>query len=272
MNHYFEGYYFKHQQKGPGGRTLCIIVGYADKERFIQIITEDFSAKVPFTNENYFSENGIRLNIKTPQLTLTGRIGYWNLTPIKYDIMGPFRHLPMECRHGIVSMYHRLDGKVRLNGEVIDFTNGIGYLENDSGRSFPSSYIWIQANDFSKPGCSVMASVARIPFCGMHFRGCICVVKYEGREYRLATYLGVRVVLCTKNRIILKQGKYLLEIRVKNQNGRRLRAPVNGEMSRMIWETTACPAEFTFYINGKCRFSLRTERASFECEMKGNVL
>lgn len=267
MKHYFEGYYFKHQQKGADGRTLSIIVGYADKERFIQIITDDFSAKVPFTKENYFSENGIRLNIKTPQITLTGEIRYWNPTPVKYDIMGPFRYFPMECRHGVVSMYHRLSGKVRLNGEVIDFTNGIGYLESDRGRSFPSSYVWIQANDFAKPGCSIMASVARIPVCGFHFRGCICVVKYEGREYRFATYLGVRVVLCTKNRIILKQGKYLLEIRVKNQHARRLNAPVKGQMSRRVLETASCPAEFKLYVRGKCKFCLRTQRASFECEM-----
>ena len=77
--------------------------------------------------------------------------------------MGPFKYFPMECRHGIISMRHTLEGRLKLNGKEIDFTNGLGYIEKDSGRSFPSSYVWVQANDFDEP-CSIMASVADIPF------------------------------------------------------------------------------------------------------------
>lgn len=264
VRQHFAGYYFKHQK---GDHTLCIIAGCTNKEQFIQVITEEFSVEVPYSEGNYFSRKGIRLNIQTPQITLTGTIRYVGLSPIKYDIMGPFSCFPMECRHGIVSMNHQLNGKVVLNGDVIDFTGGVGYIENDSGCSFPASYIWVQANDFQKQKCSIMAAVATIPFCGFRFRGCICVIQYKGREYRLATYLGVRVILCTKNRILLKQGKYFLEIRIKGRNAKSLSAPKNGDMMRTIWECAACPAEFIFYERGKCVFRLRSERASFEWEM-----
>lgn len=263
MKHYFDGYYFKHQKDG---QTLCIIVGCADGKMFIQVITGDFSAEIPLMKGNHFSRKGIRLNIQTPELSLTGVIRYRNLSPIKYDIMGPFRFFPMECRHGIISMYHHIDGKVRLNGDEIDFTDGVGYIEKDSGHSFPSSYVWVQANDFKELECSIMASVADIPFCGLHFRGCICVIWYQGREYRLATYLGARVLLCTKERILLKQGKYLLDIRVESQGARALSAPQNGKMTRMIREAAACPAEFRFYIEGKCVFHLYSKSAGFEYE------
>lgn len=263
MRNYFDGYYFKHQKCG---HTLCVIAGYAGEESFIQIITNDFSVKVPFSEGNYFSREGIKLNIQTPQISLSGSVRYRNLTPIKYDIMGPFRFFPMECRHGIISMYHRLDGKVRLNGEVMDFTNGVGYIEKDSGRSFPSSYVWVQANDFPKQKCSIMAAVANIPFCGLHFQGCICVVRYKEREYRFATYLGVRVLLCTRNRILLKQGKYLLEIRIKDRCARKLSAPQKGKMTRMIREAADCPAEFILYKENRCIFHLYSQHASFEYE------
>lgn len=264
----FDGYYFKHQK---GNKTLCIIVGESDSEQFIQVITNDFSEKVPFTRGNTFSRKGIALNIDTPRLSLAGKLRYVGLSSIKYDIMGPFKLFPMECSHGIISMYHRLDGRVVLNGEIIDFTDGIGYIEKDGGCSFPSSYMWIQANDFLSP-CSIMAAVADIPFYGINFRGCICIIQYMGREYRLATYLGVRVLLCTRNRLILEQGRYRLEVRVGDTGGHELSAPVNGQMTRTILESASCPAEFIFRIRKKTILHLYSRHASFEYEGENRKL
>lgn len=262
MKNYFEGYYLKHQKDD---NTLCIIVGKSNSENFIQVITDKFSKKFPLTKGNKFSSKGSILNIQTENFSLIGEIRYKNLSPIKYDIMGPFKFFSMECSHGIVSMHHELQGEVELNGEVIDFTGGVGYIEKDSGHSFPSSYVWIQANDFPCE-CSIMASIATIPFCKMHFRGCICVIKYKGKEYRLATYCGVRVITCTPDCIVLKQGKYRLEIRIKNNNSHRLSAPKDGEMTRTILESASCQAKFCFYKRGKQVFRLFSEHTGFEYE------
>jgi hypothetical protein len=81
----------------------------------------------------------------------------------------------MECHHGIVSMKHDVQGKVAFNGEEMDFNDGVGYIETDSGVSFPEGYTWIHSNDFNE-NCSIMAAVAKIPFLKRHFWGCICVV------------------------------------------------------------------------------------------------
>lgn len=262
MKPHFKGYYYKHQN---GPHTLCVIVGRCRTEQFIQIITENFSAEVPFTNENIFTRQGIHLKIQTDEISLKGSIRYHTLTPIQYDIMGPFRFFSMECRHGIISMRHCLEGQVVLNGEKIDFTGGTGYIEMDSGDSFPSSYTWIQANQFSEP-CSIMASVANIPFLGLHFPGCICVIQYKCREYRLATYLGVRILLCAQDRILLKQGRYILDVQIILRNAKELKAPRKDGMTRTILEAAACDAEFRFYENGKLLFHLRSRQTSFECE------
>lgn len=226
-----------------------------------------FFRKSPLYEKEPVFKKGVVLDIQTPKLSLKGKIRYGALAPIKYDIMGPFRFFPMECSHGIVSMHHRLEGRVRLNGEIIDFTGGKGYIEKDSGCSFPSEYVWIQANDFQEP-CAVMAAVASIPFYGLNFRGCICIIQYRGREYRLATYLGVRVIECTKSRIVLKQGKYRLEIQIKENSGHLLDAPEKGEMVRCIRESAVCFAEFRFYLKERIIFHLSTCHASFEYEMK----
>lgn len=264
MREYFYGQYFKHQKDD---RTLSLIVGRTRRERFIQVITDGYSVTVPFEKGNHFSNRRITLHLQTPVLSLRGTIRYGRLSPIAYDIMGPFRFFPMECRHGVISMRHRLTGCLILNGETLDFTGGLGYMEMDSGRSFPSSYTWVQANDLPQKG-SVMAAVADIPFCGLHFRGCICIIQYRGMEYRLATYLGVRVLLCTPERIILKQGPYRLDIRIKDaaKKSRPLSAPQGGRMSRTILETVSCPAEFHFTVRGKTLFHLSSRHTSFEYE------
>ena len=79
-NNYFEGFYFKHQK---GENTLCIIVGKAGANEFIQVITNDNSWYVPYIKGNSFTPEGIKLNIKTDELTLAGEIAYHDLSPIK---------------------------------------------------------------------------------------------------------------------------------------------------------------------------------------------
>lgn len=277
MEKYFEGYYFRNQKDD---HTLCVIAGHSHEKKFIQIITNDFSAEFPFTKGNFFWEKGFCLDLHTSEMTIKGSIQYGEFSPIRYDIMGPFVCLPMECRHGIVSMRHSLKGSICINGETWDFADGVGYIEKDSGYSFPSSYLWIQANDFFEPA-AVMAAVAEIPMGTalfgnrklaerlnrwLRFRGCICVIQYRGREYRLASYLGVRVRLCTRERVVLTQGKYRLEIRVKNSRAYGLSAPRQGAMTRIVREAAACPAEFRFYVRGEQLFCLRTKNAAFEWE------
>ena len=59
--------------------------------------------------------------------------------------MGPFSYIPgMECRHAVYSMKHTVNGEIRVNEQIIRFKNDMGYMEGDSGTSFPDRYIWTQ--------------------------------------------------------------------------------------------------------------------------------
>ena len=262
MSNRFEGCYYKNQKNND---TLCFIVGRSKSEEFIQILTNDAVYQVPFIGDNHFSNKGVKLDIHAENVTLKGEIAYGELTPVKYDIMGSFARLPMECRHGIISMRHTLLGEVVINGKTIDFSGGLGYIERDAGRSFPKSYVWVQSNDFKEP-CSVFASVATIPFLFFHFVGTVAVVMYAGKEYRFATYLGAKVLACTENQVILKQGKQQLEIRIRPDAGMQLAAPDNGEMTRTILENPSCFANFKFYIEDALIFDLNSDHTSFEYE------
>ena len=271
----FEGWYYKQQ---ANGKTLAIIPGKANDGAFVQIITDNQSFNIPFNlseyrksnilriGENEFSNIGIKLNIKRDDISVFGELKYSHLTPIHGDIMGIFRFFPMECRHGIISMKHDVDGEIILNVEKFSFNNGVGYIETDSGCSFPESYSWVHNNDF-KENCSIMASVAKIPFAGLRLWGCICVVWLDGKEYRLATYNGAKILRCEHGTIELKQGKYHFTVKVNQQNAHSLAAPTLGTMRRLIKESASCPAEFTFTENGRTIFSGESNSASYEYVM-----
>jgi len=275
MSGRFEGWYYKHQSNG---KTLALIPGKADSGAFVQVVTDNRAYNIPYALNEYrtdgdvlrvgnseFSKSGVTLDVQHSELTLSGEIKYSDLTPIHNDIMGPFQFFPMECRHGIISMNHTLHGSVTLNGEICDFTDGRGYIESDSGRSFPSGYTWVQCNDFKN--CSIVAAVARIPFYGLKFWGCICVVHLNGREYRLATYNGVKIVRCEQGIIELKRGKYRLIVEIDAKVGHMLPAPRFGKMSHAICESLSCPARFRFMEENRVLFDGKSDYASYEYEM-----
>ena len=105
--------------------------------------------------------------------------------------MGPFAYIPgMECRHAVYSMKHTVNGELRVNDQIFRFENDMGYMEGDSGTSFPDRYIWTQ--HFIPEG-SVMLAAASIPLAGIRFTGTVGFLFYRNREYRFATYLGASV-------------------------------------------------------------------------------
>ena len=78
-----------------------------------------------------------------------------------------------------------------------------------------------------------MVSVADIPLAGCHFPGCIAFVYFGGKEYRLATYLGVKILRFGEREVLLKQGNMLLYLRVQGHGGQKLKAPEKGSMDRL---------------------------------------
>ncbi|WP_300382157.1 tocopherol cyclase family protein [Clostridium sp.] len=279
---FFEGWYFKHQYENL---NIAFIPGInidksGIKYSFIQVITDnnsyyikydynDFSSSKDKLNvkikNNIFTEKGVIIDIVHKDIVINGELNYEYITPIKYDIMGPFSLLPfMECNHGVISLNHKVNGKLNINNEELIIKDGNGYIEKDWGSSFPKSYLWIQSNDFKEGKASIMVSIADIPLSKFKFKGCIAVVFYEGKEYRLSTYNGVRILSYNENGLIIKRGKYKLEIEIKENYAQKLLAPNYGEMIRTVYENISCKAKFKFYIKDTKLFELKSDNTSFE--------
>ncbi len=292
---FFEGWYFKHRH---GEKVFALIPGMSinkhnRKTAFVQVISNDHSTFItyPFrefsvdmqsqtirVGKNIFSKQGIILDIDTPRFTAKGALLYSGIRELKTNvyapsIMGPFSYLPfMECYHGILSLNHQVNGTLQWNGEEVVFTGDSGYIEKDWGKSFPKNWVWVQCNHFyNHPGASAMLSIAHIPFLGTHFQGILFVLDLGGnldKQYKLATYYGAK---CTRLKacngqiqIRVKQGDLLLDITVKNYNGHELKAPMLGNMERIIKETPACDCHLRLSQNGRIIFEDNGSNAGFE--------
>ncbi len=277
---YFEGWYFKCQARD--GYAIALIPAFhirknGDKSASIQVITEDqawwleYSASLFESSHsslgikidgNYFSEDGLLLDVEQAGLSLHGKVSFGPFRPLCSDIMGPFHWLSnMECAHTVISMGHALQGQLELNGRVLDLRGGTGYIEADRGRSFPTAYLWTQCvwND-----CSLMLSIATVPLGRLHFTGCICALVLNGQEYRIATYRGVRIQHWSPKGAILRQGKYRLKVELLAQKAQPLRAPADGDMSRTIHESLCAKVRCRFWHGKKLLLDHIDDHAGFE--------
>ncbi len=266
---YFEGWYYK-QVTADEKNTVSFIPGVNFDEfgakSFIQCLhynenneltaymidypIEAFSTKEKHFSvsigKSKFSLDNIVLDIQSENLEVTGSVKLMGLTHIETsclnpNIMGFFSYIPfMECKHGLISMCHHLSGSLYINGAVIDFAGGKGYIEKDWGKSFPTDYIWIQSNHFEDSTTGLFCSVATIPFLSFTFTGYICNLIHQGKEYRFATYNGSKLVVNertdTSVHLILKNKRHTLEIKGVVLLSKNLLAPKLGSMNKTIKE------------------------------------
>ena len=288
---YFEGYYFRAVAKN--GRTISIIPGISrsigDSHSFVQIIddrgessyfryTADkfvYSKKVFLINvgENAFSLTGFKLCIKNGAdisgTVLFKNTVYFPKSLLCPSIMGPFSYVPLlECRHCVISVKSDLEGSINLNGENIDFSGGVGYIEKDWGCSFPSKYVWIQSNCFDGENAAFMLSTATVPVLGRKIKGLIAFLYDNGKFYQFATYSGacIKQIERHEDTISIVISSYLRKMYVNLEPERTglLKAPVNGKMSRNICESGSGIIDVVLQESGRTVFNSKGRNAGIE--------
>jgi hypothetical protein len=162
----------------------------------------------------------------------------------------------MECYHGVVSLDHAVEGLLAVDGAAVDFHGGRGYTEKDWGEAFPSGWVWMQSNHFGRPGISLTASAARIPWLRSSFRGFIVGLWHDDLLYRFATYTGALIdrLEVTEKRVEwamtgspLEGDKtaHRLEIGARREGPGTdlLHAPVRSGMERRVLESLTATVE-----------------------------
>ncbi len=217
----------------------------------------------------------MELDIQSKEIMVKGRIQFNNLTEypttlFSPGIMGWYSFVPfMECKHGIGSVLHDLKGDLTIDNKQVNFSDGTGYIEKDRGTSFPESWIWLHCNTFNDGRNSFTFSVAKIPWLGSFFMGHICFLYFERKFYLFATYNNSKIDNLTfankKLQFELKNKSYHLKVTATQKQLGNLKAPVTGEMNRIIKESINSEIEIElFKNNGELIGQLKGERAGLE--------
>lgn len=213
--------------------------------------------------------------------SVKGQLAFKNQVPwpnswYSPGIMGPFSFIPfMECYHGILSMDHTIEGKLNINNETIDFTDGRGYMEKDWGRSFPSGYIWMQTNHFENSGISVKASVAKIPWMGSSFVGFIAGVWLQDRLIQFTTYnfSQLRKSFADQNKVelVMENSHHRLEIFAHREASTTLASPILGFMDGRIEESMTAKIEVKLWDKKNKTILLQDTGRNAGLEVAGKV-
>ena len=276
---YFEGWYFKIVDKSnlhafsiipsvsfgkspkESKSTIQILDGKNSSSYNFDFNIEDFAfSKDVFEikiGENYFSQNNLSININNSHQIMKAELFFkdltsWPSTTLSPGAMGWYAFLPfMECYHGVLSLTHKVEGFIEIEGVKIDFTDGKGYIEKDYGSSFPKSWIWMQCNHFKDENTSLMCSIANIPFLRRSFTGFICGLYFKGTLYRFATYTGSKLVQISTDgdivNICLRNKKQELQVEGKTKNTGRLLSPKNGIMKGEVLESITAEITVKLY-------------------------
>ena len=223
---FFEGWYFKFAFDGykntfvviPGvhmnddNRHAFIMVAYENTSHYYRFPFEAFSSSaeefiVGIDNEkNLFTYDKLLVDLQPREgddayesfrlnLTFSSHVFIPDLSVVAPGTMGPFSWIPtMQCNHHVLSMNYDVQGSLQINDDQPITVSGTGYIEKDWGHSFPSSWIWGQANEWenlpSKSSASLFFSLALIPwYFNLEFPGFLVVFELNGQFYRFNTYL-----------------------------------------------------------------------------------
>ncbi len=85
-----------------------------------------------------------------------------------------------------------------------------------------------------------------------------------GREYRLATYRGVRIEQWSDTGAVTRQGKYRLTAELLEGQACPLRAPSAGRRDRSIRESLRAKMRYCFWYGDRLLFTHTDDNASFE--------
>jgi hypothetical protein len=275
---YFEGWYYK-LVSSDEHHVVAIIPGIAifnkkDRHSFIQTFNgtnhttqyhrfpiEDFKAhkkelSISIGN-NHFSKNDITLDL--PEIK--GEISFSKLIPPKSSLLNPgimgwYAFVPyMQCNHGIVSLFHHLNGHTKGDFGEIDWGHGIGYIEKDWGTSFPLCWIWLHCNHFHSTGpVSLMASVAHIPWLRRYFPGFMVIFRLDDKEYRFATYNYSKMKCLVFDDIVLldfQKNDLCLSIKAYRGETASLQVPLEGQMIGKLNESLNSILEVTLTKTGR---------------------
>lgn len=133
---------------------------------------------------NQFSRDALRLNLETEGHRVDGEI---TLAEGKFAGAGEAVSWLTAGSYHHITLKHEaaLTGSLLIDGELIDFTGGHGYLGAEKGHVHHQSHLWLQSNHFALRRSSLDMLVSVTPWlAGIQLRSFHCTLWCGGKRYR----------------------------------------------------------------------------------------
>lgn len=296
-NNYFEGWYYKLVSK-DAMTEVTFIPGISvglDGHSFIQVLVskkqdnqsiktyhsfgaDDFKyTDDPFRisiHHNHFGLDQLDINLVNEDLSIVGKIDIKDITPyqtgfLRPNTMGIFGYVRLlSCHHHFVSLSSNINGVLNIDGEPIEFKDSKLYIEKNWGKSFPKSYVWMQANHFTDRKTAFTFSYANIPLLGLNFRGLVSVLNVKDKQYLFSSYNGSKVKRegLETNQVIytIKKKNFRIEITAIQNNFITLLSPKRGQMVNEIKEGLSGKIALSLYEDDLLIYSDTSIHAGIE--------
>lgn len=279
-SNFFEGWYFKIVDKNslykfafiPG---IALGQNISQNHSFIQIVDgrNNSYQYLKFDEKSFgYNNNNFNVNIKSNVFSLdkihlsldynrSGKakeikgtlnlknIISWPDSIVNPGSMGFYNYLLfMECYSQVCALNGEIEGSLKIDGEIVDFTGGKVYIEKNWGKSFPKSWIWIQSNSFENKSVSVTCSLATIPFPIRDFRGFLIGVTINSKFISFTTINNSKLLLKSLGQdveLVAAKGNLQLTLKTKTDLSDFVlcMAPKNGHMIPLVKETLSGTVE-----------------------------
>lgn len=207
---FFEGWYFKivspdcknafsfipgifnNKNSDANHSFIQVLNGNETKYDYIKFKPQEFHYnKEKFdvsVGNNCFSNNHIELDLSCESCKIKGRLEFrktlkWPDSLLNPGSMGFYNYLLfMECYSQVCLMNGETFGSLEIGGKFIDFSHGKVYIEKNWGRSFPKSWVWVQANSFGEDA-SITCSIGTVPFIRGSFSGFLVGLQLKNKFF-----------------------------------------------------------------------------------------
>ena len=180
----------------------------------------------------------------------------WPDNLINPGSMGFYNYISfMECYSQVYLVNSSIKVSLIIDGKNIDFTGGSIYVEKNWGKSFPTSWIWIQINNFREKSTSVTCSLGKFPFLITNFTGFLIGVTIKNKFYKFTTMNLSKIQIKKYNNDICLttyNKKYILLLKTysKKDNFVLCIGPKDAHMVPLVNET----------INGRVHMILKDKK------------
>ena len=190
-------------------------------------------------------------------------------------IMGPLSFNPfLPVHHAIISMNHKVDGEIKINGKNYLFDEGSGYIEKSWGNFYPKSWVMIQCHTFNIENTSFFFVAAPAQLQNRTMQGMLCFLKNGDKIYNLSMYKGAKIENISYNQRIFfieascNNIKFDATIIPRTYGSLKVPSPESKEW--MMHECLNATLHINVFENGEKILTAEGEQSSFD--LVGDIL